>query len=317
MFTRWVVVPIVLLVWPLFAFPQESFTVEGRFQPPAAGAVTLDAATNPFTTSALSDAGGRFRFRKIPAGTHTLSIFVPNRGELRKTVVVTTSTADSKRRVRLEFDMHEATLERESALGVSVRALSISEKAKAEFREALKKLSRNDVAQAEAHLEKAIEISPQFAEAWNRLGTIAYQTQRYALAEERFRKALEVDSEAYAPLVNLGGVPINLERFEDAERYNRLAVLRQPDDALAHSQLGMALLYLGKLDEAEKPLREAIRLDPAHFSHPQIHLAEVMIRKGKPLETAQLLEDFLKQHPDSPGAKEILAKIAQLRSAAN
>lgn len=314
MLARWLIYFVVMLAGAAPTFGQDTFTVEGRFRPPALGSVTLSAADSPFTTSSLSDAGGRFRFKKIQAGSYTLSVFVPNRGELRKTIVVTPSKADKKRRLRLDLDMAEVPLERDAAMGVSVRRLSISDKAKSELREALKKLSRQEVAQAEKHLQKATEISPEFGEAWNQLGTIAYQTQRYSLAEERFRKALETDSDLYAPLVNLGGVLINLERFEEAERYNRMAVLRQPEDALAHAQLGMSLLYLGKMDEAEKPLREAIRLDPAHFSHPQLHLAEVMLRRGEPLETANLLEDFLKHHPDTPGAESLRAKISELRS---
>lgn len=293
---------------------QQTFTVEGRFTPSASGSVTLSGATTPFTTSTLSDPGGRFRFGRIEEGTYTLSIFVPNRGELRKTVVVTPSTADSRRRVRLQVDMSEAPLEREAAMGISVRKLSIPDKARNEFREAIKKLSRREIEAAEAHLKRAVEIAPQFGEAWNHLGTIAYQTQRFPLAEEMFRKALETDADLYAPLVNLGGVLINLMRFEEAERYNKLAVLRSPEDALAHSQLGMTLLYLGKLDEAEKPLREAIRLDPAHFSHPQIHLAEVLLRKGKLPETTDMLEGFLKMHPDIQGAEAIRQKIGEFRA---
>jgi tetratricopeptide (TPR) repeat protein len=36
----------------------------------------------------------------------------------------------------------------------------------------------------------AIEIASQFAAAWNRLGAISYQTQRYRDAESNFRRAL-------------------------------------------------------------------------------------------------------------------------------
>lgn len=307
-----------LAVLPLitvWAGAQSLYTVEGRFRPAAQGTITVSAATSPFTTSALSDQAGRFRIGKLEQGTYTLSVFVPGRGELRRTVVLTPSTADKKRRLRLELALDEVPLERESAMGVSVRALSLSPKAKRQFDDAMKALSKNDAAGAEAKLLQAVEMEPRFGEAWNYLGTIAYQTQRYPRAEEMFRKALETDAQLYPPLVNLGGVLINLTRFEEAERYNRHAVLRQPGDALAHSQLGMTLLYLGKLEAAEASLREAIRLDVAHFSHPQLHLAEVLLRQGKMQETADTLEGFLRVQPDTPGAESIRAKIAELRTA--
>ena len=298
-----------LLLWQ-----PESFTLEGRFTPPALGSVTLYGATTPFTETALSDPGGRFRFRRLEPGTYTLSVFVPGRGEARQTVVVTPSTADARGRVRVELEMDDARLRRDEAASVSLRALSIPAAARREYQEAQKELSRRDVEAAERRLLKAVELAPNYGEAWNNLGTIAYQTQRYPRAEQMFRRALETDESLYAPLVNLGGVLINLNRFEEAEQYNRHAVLRQPSDALAHSQLGMTLLALGRLDQAQKHLEEAIRLDPAHFSHPHLHLAEVLWRKNDKRGAADVLERFIGQHPDHPAAAQLRLKIAEIRA---
>ncbi|MBE7542783.1 MAG: tetratricopeptide repeat protein [Bryobacteraceae bacterium] len=300
----------------LWLAPPPTFTVEGRFQPATQGSVTIYGSTTPFTESTLSDPGGRFRFRNLEAGTYTLSVFVPGRGEARQTVVVTPSTADSRRRVRVEMEMEDGRLRRDVAAGVSMRALSIPREARREYDEAQKRLSRRDVETAEKHLLKAVEIAPEYGEAWNNLGTLAYQTQRYERAAEMFRRSLETDDTLYAPLVNLGGVLLNLQQFAEAEHFNRHAVLKQPGDALAQSQLGMNLLALGRLDQAEKHLLEAIRLDPAHFSHPHLHLAEVLWRRDDKRGAADVLERFLGQHPDYPAAGEMRKKIAEIRAAA-
>src|SRR6266496_1167967 len=99
---------------------------------------------------------------------------------------------------------------------------------------------KRDVAAAEKHLEHAVELAPQFAQAWNNLGTIAYQTRRFPLAGQRFREALRQDPAAYEPLVNLGGVLVTLHKLDEALEVNVHATLVRPHDALAHSQLGMA-----------------------------------------------------------------------------
>ncbi len=298
----------------LAASAQPKYSVEGRFQPPALGTVSVNAAAFPFTTSVLSDLGGRFRFRNLEEGSYTLSVFVPGRGELRRTIVLSPSTVDKKRRLRLDLSMDGESLDREAALNVSARQLSISSQARQAFADAMKRLSRNDVNGAEEKLREAVKLSPRFCEAWNHLGTIAYHAKRYDLAEEMFRKALEADNQMYEPLVNLGGVLINLGRNPEAERYNRHAVLRKPGDPLAHAQLGMTLLYQGQFREAETHLREAIRLDPAHFSYPQLHLAEALIRQGKSRETADVLEAFLQANPDLSAASAIREQIRQLRN---
>jgi type IV pilus assembly protein PilF len=196
---------------------------------------------------------------------------------------------------------------------VSVKQLSIPDSARREANNAQERLARNDVPGAVAALQRAVKIAPQFASAWNHLGTIAYQTADYKSAEQYFRKSLEAEPDAYEPLVNLGGVLLTLGQAPDAWSYNINAVLKRPHDALANSQLGMNYFEFGKLDLAEKYLKEARRLDPGHFSHPQLLLAEIAFRKGDLNAAAGYLEDFLDRHPDAPNAPKIRARVDSLR----
>ena len=125
---------------------------------------------------------------------------------------------------------------------------------------------------------------------------------------------MQADPNAYEPLVNLGGVLLTLGNPEEAYRFNLYSVLKRPADALANSQLGMNYLALGKTDLAEKYLLEARRLDPAHFSHPQLSLTEVYLRRGDKPKAIEMLEEFLRYHPDAPNADKIREGIAKLRN---
>ncbi len=196
---------------------------------------------------------------------------------------------------------------------VSTRALTISERARHEYLEAQKDLARRDADSAVQHLEKAVALAPQFSAAWNNLGTIAYQTQNYSRAEECFRQALAQDPKSYEALVNLGGVLVNLNTLGEAELYNQRALQARPNDALANSQLGMVYFQLEHWPDAEKFLARACEIDPAHFSHPQLMLAEVYVHEGRPQLAADALDEFLKYHPDSPDAARLRAVIGKLR----
>jgi tetratricopeptide (TPR) repeat protein len=158
-----------------------------------------------------------------------------------------------------------------------------------------------------------VELAPQFSGAWNTLGTIAYQTRAFPRAEECFRRALEAEPGAFEPLVNLGGVLLTLLRLEEALRFNTYAVAARPNDALANSQLGMTYFYLGRLELARKHLKLARNRDPAHFSHPQLLLAEIDLREKNWKGAADNLEDFLHQHPDWPTREKVRAAIRSLR----
>ena len=57
----------------------------------------------------------------------------------------------------------------------------------------------------------------------------------------------------------------------------------------------------------------ARKLDPAHFSHPQIYLAEIFLRRGNKRAAADVLEDFLRHHPDDPRAELMRKRIGEMR----
>ena len=309
---------IALIGWSLAeCAPAAGYDLAGQILPEAVASVSLHGATAPFESATLSDERGRFRFRKLAPGTYTLAVFQPARGESRQTVEVGPGVADSAGRVnvtlRLKSGRFESDDARRRSATVSARELSVPARARREYQEAQRCLSRPDVAGAVAHLRRAVEIAPRFSAAWNHLGTIAYQGRSYKEAEDNFRRGLAADPQAFEPLVNLGGVLLNLGRVDEALQYNLHAALRRPSDALANSQLGMSYFLSGSLDLAAKYLTLARQLDPAHFSHPQLLLSEIHLRRNEQAAAIEELEDFLRRHPDAPEAPEVKSTIRRLK----
>jgi len=300
----------------VLTLPCPGYDLTGRINPPGAVAVSLHGAVAPFESSTVSDEDGRFQFHKIPAGTYTLVISTAARGDVVQTVELSSGTVDSKGRLDIALRVDAATLEVEGGRGtgatVSTTVLSISDRASKEYEEAQHCLERRDSACAATRLRHALEIAPSFTAAWNQLGTIAYQAYQFGDAEADFRQALEADPDAFEPLVNLGGVLLNLGRAREALGYNQRAAARRPNDALANSQLGLAYFDLKDPELAEKYLKIAIRLDPAHFSHPQLTLAAIYVERGDRAGAIEEWRDFLSRHPDSPGAAGVREKIAEM-----
>jgi tetratricopeptide (TPR) repeat protein len=294
----------------------DTYRLEGTIQPEAQASVTLFGSTHPFTTSTLSDGGGRFTIKNLRPGTYTLAVFVPGSGEARRTVEVGEGTADKRGRVRVAVRLSDDALERDSLRrrhAVSTKQLAIPEAAHREYAAAQKDLEKHDTESAVRHLERAVEIAPGFAVAWNNLGTIAYQTRSFLRAEECFREGLRQEPGMYEPLVNLGGVLINLRKLDEALELNVHAVLVRPGDALANSQLGMTYFEVGNFDAALKYMERARKIDPAHFSRPQIYLAEIYFRRGETRLAAEALDDYVAHHPDDPAVPKMREKIAEWR----
>ena len=65
------------------------YELAGQVRPEAEASLTLFGAVTPFHAFTLSDDSGRFTFKKLEASAYTLgSIYVPGRGEARKTVEI-------------------------------------------------------------------------------------------------------------------------------------------------------------------------------------------------------------------------------------
>ena len=290
------------------------YEVSGRYTPGERAAVSLYAVKNAFAASVVSD-NGKFSFRKVAPGAYTVGVYIRGRGEARTTIEVGPGTADPQNRVVLTLTFRDSDFHHDAAREHSIAAsqLAVPERAVREYAEAERDLGTPDPESARRHLERAVEIAPEYAAAWNTLGTMAYKERQFARAEQCFRAALKGDPEAYEPLVNLGGVLLALERWDEALDANVRAVVARPKDALANVQLGMTYFSLRNYELARKHLEIARQADPGHFSHPQLYLAEIDLRLGNPQAAAAELADFLERHPDYPQAARIREKIAELR----
>lgn len=275
-------------------------------------AVYLEGATSPYSAHTLTDPAGNYKFKNVEAGMYRLTVVVAGWGQTEETVSIGPSTADRRGRIKRDVRFQKSA-GFDGGATVSATDLTLSRKAARHYEKADERLSRRDVDGAIRELEEAVKESPTFSAAWNRLGTIAFQSSRFTDAERYFTEALRHDPASYPPKVNLGAAQFALGKLEPALETNREAVKARPDDPLAHSQLGQVLFALGRPDSAEDSLRMAKSLDPGHFSWPQLVLAEIYRRRQDFHSMAAELSDFLKHHPDSPPAPQLTELLEGLR----
>jgi Tfp pilus assembly protein PilF len=309
-------VTFVLLAALLDAAPRR-FQVAGVLDPPKSNlVVVLSSSDTSFLVRTVTDSRGCFVIRKLVPGAYSIWVSVPNQGEVLRTVNVGPSVSAQDGRIAVTVPLSAADPATAVAAGrnvVSVRELKVSASARKDFAEALKLLGSNDTNGAARLLRRAVSADPSFWPAWNELGTIQYHAGRHTEAEICFRKALEQEPQAFDPTSNLGGVLLNLGRYQEALDYNTSAVRQRPRDVLANSQIGLNYLLLNQLEKALSFLKEAKRLDPSHFTHPQRFLAEIYVRLSNPKAAVAELEDLVARYPDSTEAIDARRTLARLR----
>jgi type IV pilus assembly protein PilF len=133
---------------------------------------------------------------------------------------------------------------------------------------------RRDLGLAEQKFKKAVAVKPDYSEAWNNLGAMYMDQGRFADAVPVLQNALKnlLYGTQERALTNLGLCLVKLGRMREAERRFREAIEVAPRFPLARKHLGMLLKERGDCAEALTQLDEAARTLPED--------AEIQLNRG-------------------------------------
>ena len=134
--------------------------------------------------------------------------------------------------------------------------------------------------EAEFSTRKAIELNPNFANAYYNLGNLLKEQGKLQEAELCYRKAIELNPNFVNAYCNLGLILEDLGKLQDAEFSIRKAIELNPNFANAYYNLGIILRDLGKLQEAEFSTRKAIELNP-NFAEAYSNLGNILNDLGQ------------------------------------
>lgn len=159
---------------------------------------------------------------------------------------------------------------------------------------------RETLPQAVEAYRRAIELAPNWANAWINLGTALYQLSELDEARRAFDAALALNAENGTAHFNLGCVLDDLEEYENAIQHLRRAVALTPHHADAHFNLALVLEKRGKTGKAREHWASYLRLQPrgpwADYARTRLHVAQNPDRDLAPIP-------FPSSHPRAGGAR--------------
>ena len=133
------------------------------------------------------------------------------------------------------------------------------------------KRSRVGIERSIEHFEKAIELDPNYAQAWSALGNSYFLLPQYSFGSQleglnravpAARKAVELNPDLAEARTSLAMILLGDWKIKDAEAEFRKALELDPNYATAHHWYGLMLAQLGKRDESVAQLRTALELEP-------------------------------------------------------
>lgn len=141
--------------------------------------------------------------------------------------------------------------------------------------------------------KKAIELDPNFAQAYGALATIYHNLGDSTLARENAARAYDLRSrvtEAERAAIEAryySYVTGDLEKVADVRA---LEVRNYPDSPGAYARLGPAYMNLGRYDEAVAALRKAVLLDPSR-STTYVNLAYTLLALNRTGDASAVLNE--------------------------
>jgi tetratricopeptide (TPR) repeat protein len=183
------------------------------------------------------------------------------------------------------------------------------------------RVTRQDNMVAQALLEKAINIDPNYGRA---LGVLAachtfsahmgWETMAKAVpvAELAALAAIRADSEDAWAHYALASVYLFNRRFEDSLAEYELALELNPNFSPARGYYGVALTYCGRWEEGDRAARHALRLSPRDpFAAIYCGVAAYSQFVGRNYEEAiRLSREALRHRADFVGAHRVLTAAA-------
>ena len=143
-------------------------------------------------------------------------------------------------------------------------------------------------------------------------------SQQWEPAEAAITRALGVKELDLVDLkVKLGMVRLRQGKYAQAITVLSEAVAGEPDNALAHFNLGAALMFVGKLDEAESALSRAYAIKGAEMPGAQLLLGQLYHQKQDYQKAIDAFTKYLRDLPDAPNAAQVKESIRRLNEALN
>lgn len=129
--------------------------------------------------------------------------------------------------------------------------------------------------------EALLREYPDDARAWQTLGFLYAEKERFNDAIAAFERSLALKADDAPTLFNLGFALQKVGRHDDALRRFARAVALQPNLDRAWYGMGLSLVHTGRYAEAIEKLTEASRLQPLS-PFPRYQLAAAWFKLGEP-----------------------------------
>ncbi len=278
--------------------------LKGGNRPASQVAVRVKSHAAGIFRSILTDLEGHFEVKSLPPSTYEIVVDEPGYEQAQASTQLDGSSSE----LVLYLKSSSVPQPPRVSYAVSVRELKIPNKARREYEKGLGSLAKKDLAGSLIHFTKASEAFPDYYEAYYHVGVVETRLGHKNEARRAFQRAIDLSGGRYAWAEFGFGYLLYLEgKSEEAVTIIQRGLEADDSSHVGYLILGMALLRLERLEEAERSAHEALLRKP-NFAQAYLVLADVYARRHEYRAQMQDLDVYLKLEPNG-------AESAQVRQA--
>jgi len=159
-------------------------------------------------------------------------------------------------------------------------------------------LSRDDFAKAVTYFERAVEIDPNYAEAWYQAGFCYGMLGRHADALKASKQAARIRPDWAETYVNIGASSFALKDYKGAAEAYRQAAKFDADNPDTQYALGLSLNKLNRTDEEILAYKRALALKP-DFANAYELLGVAYFKQKRYTDSVSAFEQLKTYKPDA------------------
>jgi tetratricopeptide (TPR) repeat protein len=210
-----------------------------------------------------------------------------------------------------------APLENVKGSTISAKIMAAPAEARRDYQKGEKALGLAKFSEAGKQFERATQLYPEFAAAWNLLGEVHRQQKQPELAKQDYLKAIAAEPQFVNPYFGMAVLAVNEKNWVEVLKYtNEVLQLNRSAFPLCHLYNAAANLQLGNLAPAEESARAFVAQDvDLRYPDTLLLLSNILLAKKDYAGAADELEQYLKLVPSAKNAIEVRAQLKRLRQA--
>ncbi|MBI3679597.1 MAG: tetratricopeptide repeat protein [Acidobacteria bacterium] len=200
-------------------------------------------------------------------------------------------------------------------LTVSITAAAAPKDAKKAFEKGRELAKKRKWPEAQKEFEKAVQLYPKYANAWQDLGTVQEAQNQAGEARKAYAEALSADNKLVKPYVQMAFLWARDNKWQEcADASERALRLNPYDYPNAWFVNAVANLNLQKLEPAEKSAREGLKADSAKRIPKMQHVLGIILAQKADYQGAiEHMKGYLSLLPmDSPDIAVVKKQLAEV-----